>query len=719
MEAIKKQATKLREQVAKQQQAVLRHLGHFSNEDITVDEAELQCHQKLQDLYISTKAAKHLQRNIVRGIEGFIATSTKLIEIARKLADDCCKYGAENQDTGTPLARAALYFGKSHKSMEDEREVLLGILGEKVSEPLRELITGAPLEDARHLTHRYDRFRQEVEAQAADVLRRKSKTRESDISAETYMKLKHAEERSNELKSSMMILGTEATAAMLSAEDQQQKITFQALRAMVDAEKSYHQHMLAILEKLYAEMTLEEQQNESLNSVTSEREVNVSIAHDNFSSNGSEAQGNKQSNVYFIAKVVHPFDAEADGELSLAVGDYVVVRQVGPSGWSEGECKGKAGWFPAAYVERQEKAPKGCDLVAAVAFGTSHEALAHRANFTTSQVLLVIAAAGGVGISAVQIGGALVIAVVARRRVRSSNTTQEMVSPAVPSTTSTQIMMIRAAAAAFPSKFMELRWIRSNSRRKIPNPKPGSKEFGSLKSVPPPLTMPIYISTDPSHINLQELSELYTSCNHSCHRFPKVDPNTGIVEEALDLDKLRVALSHSCVIVSVFCKPQHVKVSNTTKQIQNQEQQKQMEKGFVGELMESMLPLNPSNGQLVGFGRAFSDLGLTASIFDVMVAPSLQGFGIGTIIVKKIVRMLTSRDIYDIAALCSTKERFFFKACGFRDDILGSTTMMYSRTVSSTCSEGDQMVTQAGRKLLLAPPLRVPPASSKTTKPQS
>ncbi|XWS49395.1 hypothetical protein CRYUN_Cryun13aG0160300 [Craigia yunnanensis] len=357
MEAIKKQATKLREQVAKQQQAVLRHLGHFSNEDITVDEAELQCHQKLEDLYSSTKAAKHLQRNIVRGIEGFIATSSKLTEIARKLADDCCKYGAENQNSGSSLARATLHFGKSHKSMEDERETLLGILGEQVSEPLRELITGAPLQDARHLTHRYDRLRQEVEAQAADALRRRSKTRESDISAESYMKLKQAEARLTELKSSMMVLGREATAVMLSVEDQQQKITFQRLLAMVDAEKSYHQHILAILEKLYAEMILEEQMNESLNSVTLQREVNVALAHDNTNSNRSEAQGNNQSDVYFIAKVVHPFDAQADGELSLAVGDYVVVRQVGPTGWSEGECKGKAGWFPSAYVERKEKAP--------------------------------------------------------------------------------------------------------------------------------------------------------------------------------------------------------------------------------------------------------------------------------------------------------------------------------------------------------------------------
>jgi endophilin-A len=86
MEAIKKQATRLREQVAKQQQvinfssdslllfffyyyfqilclfvclqAVLKHLGHFSNEGIIVDEAELQCYQHLQNLYNSTRAAK-------------------------------------------------------------------------------------------------------------------------------------------------------------------------------------------------------------------------------------------------------------------------------------------------------------------------------------------------------------------------------------------------------------------------------------------------------------------------------------------------------------------------------------------------------------------------------------------------------------------------------------------------------------------------------------
>ena len=36
---------------------------------------------------------------------------------------------------------------------------------------------------------------------------------------------------------------------------------------------------------------------------------------------------------------------------------YSCNRQVAANGWSEGEYNGKAGWFPSAYVERQEKAP--------------------------------------------------------------------------------------------------------------------------------------------------------------------------------------------------------------------------------------------------------------------------------------------------------------------------------------------------------------------------
>ncbi|XP_024040964.1 SH3 domain-containing protein 2-like isoform X1 [Citrus clementina] len=359
MEAIKKQAIKLREQVAKQQQAVLKHLLHLGIENVAVDEAEIECHQQLQNLYNSTRAAKHFQRNVVRGVEVFVAVSLKQMEIARKLAEDCCKYGAENQSDNSCVARAALQFGTSHDLMENERETLLGILRDQVSEPLRALINGAPLEDARHLTHRYDKLRHEVEAQAAEVFRRRSKIRESDISAESAVKLRNAEARLTELKSTIMALGREATAAMLSVESQQQQMTYQRLFAMVDAEKTYHQHVIAILEKLYAEMILEEQSNESSSQhVTLEMDVNASCVYQNTDSNGADLQMHiNQNDVYFIAKVIHPFDAQANGELSLSIDDYVVVRQVAPTGWSEGECKGQAGWFPSAYVERQEKAP--------------------------------------------------------------------------------------------------------------------------------------------------------------------------------------------------------------------------------------------------------------------------------------------------------------------------------------------------------------------------
>lgn len=49
--------------------------------------------------------------------------------------------------------------------------------------------------------------------------------------------------------------------------------------------------------------------------------------------------------------------------------------------------------------------------------------------------------------------------------------------------------------------------------------------------------------------------------------------------------------------------------------------------------------------------------------------------------------------------------RPFFRACGFGDDVLASTTMMYTRSASAD-SEDEQIVKYAGRKLLLAPSLR-------------
>ncbi|XP_027775058.1 SH3 domain-containing protein 1-like isoform X2 [Solanum pennellii] len=309
-----------------------------------VDEAELEIHQRLQELYMSTRAAKHFQRDIVRGVEGYISTSKKQVEIARKLVDNCYKYGSEIQNGPSTLPKVAVEFGTSHAAMEDQREIMLGVLGSQVCEPLRASIHGAPLEDARHLTHSYDRMRQEFESQATEVIRRQSKFREA--STESLAKLKNAETRLSELKSSVLVLGKEATDAMLSVEEEQQQITFQKLLTMVDAERSYHQNVVSILEKLHSEMLVEEQLSES----PPQSSNSPRVLHDTTSNGTEHPEAEDKSPTYFIAKVMHSFDAQADGELSLEVGDYVVVRQVAPNGWSEGECNGKSGWFPSAYA---------------------------------------------------------------------------------------------------------------------------------------------------------------------------------------------------------------------------------------------------------------------------------------------------------------------------------------------------------------------------------
>ncbi|GAB2212279.1 hypothetical protein Droror1_Dr00025632 [Drosera rotundifolia] len=181
----------------------------------------------------------------------------------------------------------------------------------------------------------------------------------------------------------------------------------------------------------------------------------------------------------------------------------------------------------------------------------------------------------------------------------------------------------------------------------------------TLKLPKPP---PLFISTHPSHAtqNLPLLSQLYTTCNHSCHRFPNVnlDPNGQALTEPVDIGKLGVAVENSDVVVTVWEERQGLEWWEKWGK-------KMGERG--GE-------------RLVGFGRAVSDLGLTASIYDVMVIPSLRRMGIGRKIVQKITRLLTNRGIYDISAVCSDDERLFFEACGFGDDLLGSTTMMYART---------------------------------------
>ncbi|EXC04213.1 hypothetical protein L484_019422 [Morus notabilis] len=339
MEAIRKQATKLRDQVAKQQQAVFKQFAggiYGGSDNILADESELQQHQKLEKLYISTRAGKHYQRDIVRGVEG------------TKLSEDSRKYGTENTCTsGSTLSKAALSFGRARAQIEKERGILLKALGTQVAEPLRAMVVGAPLEDARHLAQRYDRMRQEVEAQL----------RESTGSAEFIIKLEAAEGKLLELKSNVATLGKEAAAAMAAVEGQQQRLTLQRLLAMVEAERNYHQRVLQILDQLESEMLSERRRIEAPSTPATENNIPPPPSYEEVSGVfASEIYDGSTDNVdYFLGEVVNSFKAVTDVELSLSIGDYVVVRKVSSSGWAEGECKGKAGWFPFNYVERRER----------------------------------------------------------------------------------------------------------------------------------------------------------------------------------------------------------------------------------------------------------------------------------------------------------------------------------------------------------------------------
>lgn len=339
MDALRKQASKLRDQVAKQQQAVIKQFsgtGYESSDVVVIDEVEMQRHQQLEKLYRATRASKDFQKDIVKAAETFTALGYKHIETGTKLSEDCCKYGAENIHDNI-LAKAAAVYGDSLKHVEKEQEDYNKLLYSQILEPLRAMVTGAPLEDARHLAQRYSRMRQEAEMQAAEISRRQARVRESPI-PENVAKLHAAEAKMQELRANMAVLGKEAATALAAVGSQQQKVTFQRLVSMVEGERTYHLRVAAILGEVEAEMVSEKQRKESAPPVFL-------------------LENNSEKTAYFLAEAVHNFDAESEKELSLAVGDYVVVRKVSPSGWSEGECKGKAGWFPSAFVEKRLRLP--------------------------------------------------------------------------------------------------------------------------------------------------------------------------------------------------------------------------------------------------------------------------------------------------------------------------------------------------------------------------
>ncbi|PKI38552.1 hypothetical protein CRG98_040985 [Punica granatum] len=122
----------------------------------------------------------HFQRDIVRGVEGYIVTGAKQVEIGELVLS--CRRMARNMVLKV-LAPVAVLFASRNKfragSCSNGERAWDSLESSGVAEPLRAMIMGSPLEDARHLAQRYDRVRQEAESQAIEVSKRQSRVTEA------------------------------------------------------------------------------------------------------------------------------------------------------------------------------------------------------------------------------------------------------------------------------------------------------------------------------------------------------------------------------------------------------------------------------------------------------------------------------------------------------------------------------------------------------------
>ncbi|XP_073100568.1 GCN5-related N-acetyltransferase 3, chloroplastic-like isoform X6 [Elaeis guineensis] len=124
-----------------------------------------------------------------------------------------------------------------------------------------------------------------------------------------------------------------------------------------------------------------------------------------------------------------------------------------------------------------------------------------------------------------------------------------------------------------------------------------------MRRKPPPIS----ISTNPSHVDPLQLQDLLRSANFSCHRFPALAADGRA--EPVDTGKLQIALAHSFVVVSVFCRPKYLV----------EDDKNEILRAGIANFFERALPVPESDSRLVGFGRAVSDGGLTASIHDIVL----------------------------------------------------------------------------------------------------
>ncbi|KAM1346284.1 hypothetical protein ACFX13_036350 [Malus domestica] len=151
--------------------------------------------------------------------------------------------------------------------------------------------------------------------------------------------------------------------------------------------------------------------------------------------------------------------------------------------------------------------------------------------------------------------------------------------------------VVATTVAAMSIKSMELKWV--SSRGKTQMEKTIKTPSKSKSPFPLQVMVPIFISINPSHIHPSDLRDLFIAYNLSPHRFPNYADDSGV--EAVDLHKLRIALSHSSVLVSVFCKPSDLigDSSSLSSSIETQQQKRMKKKKTFsfGELLQNAIIL--------------------------------------------------------------------------------------------------------------------------------
>ncbi len=82
-------------------------------------------------------------------------------------------------------------------------------------------------------------------------------------------------------------------------------------------------------------------------------------------------------------------------------------------------------------------------------------------------------------------------------------------------------------------------------------------------------------------------------------------------------------------------------------------------------LVVTMWELRGNRRRLVGFARATSDHAFNATVWDVVVHPSLHNQGLGKALMKYLIRKLRSEDISNITLFADPQVVDFYRRLGF------------------------------------------------------